>query len=296
MIDKRQIFKAPELQSLFDNNGFVKVPLLSETQADELAALFDSTKQLHDTATSPHHTTTDTQNPELIRLVDSKIKSIYIHELEKILTDFKALVACFHIKEVGPNSETGIHQDPTFVDESKYCSANVWVALHDIDENNGNLFFIRGSNRVATTLRTIPDYPSYYQDFKNSLPELAVHVPLKKGEAVIFSNATIHAATNNLSDSPRIASTLLICSQSADWSLYYKDANVPNDKIEEYHLDMETFISMSKSGRPDQKSFTKYVTAEFPQISKKEFLQKIGAEPKSKENLFQKLQGFFKTN
>jgi hypothetical protein len=270
----KPIFKDDMLQSLFEVNGFVKVPLLNQEQSSELAALFDQT-----------------QNADLIYMVDAKIKSICVDPLEQILTDFKPLVGCFHIKEPGLKSETGIHQDPTFVDEAKYCSANVWIALQDIDEKNGNLFFIKGSNRIPS-FRTVPDFPNYYSDFYDSLPEMSIQVSLKKGEAVIFNNSTIHAATKNSSDSIRLAATLLVCSTSAEWLLYYKDPGAPDDKVEEYKLNMDTFIGMAKNGRPDQKSFRQYVAVSFPHLSKNEFLKRTGQDAVNK-NYIQKMKGFF---
>src|SRR4051812_37995316 len=95
------IFKNTEQQSLFEKNGFVKVPLLNQEQVNELVSFFDTTRERHQTVSSLHHTTTDTQNPDLIYRVDTKIKSLLVPELGKILVDFNPLVGCFHIKEPG---------------------------------------------------------------------------------------------------------------------------------------------------------------------------------------------------
>ena len=288
------IFTDKKLQSSFEKDGFVKIPLLNEEQVNELTGLFNDTHGEHATVTTFHHTTTDTQNPDLIYRVDAKIKSVFSSSLEKFFTDFKPLVGCFHIKEVGPKSETGIHQDPTFVDETKYCSANIWVALHDIDEQNGNLFFIKGSNHVVSSLRVTPRSPNYFDDFQDILPSLAVHVPLKKGEAVVFNNSTIHGATKNLSDKVRLASTLLICSAPADCLLYYRDENTLSDKIEEYKLDLDAFVTMPKDGRPAKRSFNQYITTEFPKISKEFFLKKIKQEDRQDHSYFQKVVNIFR--
>jgi hypothetical protein len=290
------IFKSEKIQALFDKNGFVKIPLLNHEQSNKLTALFKETAKEHEIVSNLHHTTTDTQNLDLICRVDSDIKSILIPELDKILQNYKPLVATFHIKEFGLGSATGLHQDPTFVDESKYSSANVWVALQDIDEKNGNLFFISGSNHVVSSLRVTPSFPSYYEDFNDTLNEIATHVPLKKGEAVIFNNSTIHAATENLTNEIRLAATLLVCSSSADWMIYYHEENAPLNKIEQYYLDFETFISIPKNGRPDKKAFQKYISYQFPKISKKDFLYKTGNNKNRKINFFQKIKNILMLN
>ncbi len=286
------LFKNETLQTLFEKDGFVKVPLLNLQQVNELNDFFAARKELHATVDNLHHTTTDTQNPELIKSVDAKIKSVLLPELEKVLVDFKGLAGCFHIKETGTGSETGIHQDPTFVDENNFCSANVWVALQDIDKINGNLFFVSGSNRAVTSLRVTPAFPSYYESFQQTLPEMATHVSLKKGEAVIFNNATIHAATENLSNDIRLAATLLICSAPAQWLLYYQEKGAANDKIERYHLDVDTFFSIANNGRPNKSAFAEFVTYEYPQLTKEEFLKRIGV----KKNYLQCIADFFRMN
>ena len=288
----KPIFKDDKYQHDFEKNGFITLPLLNNIQVDELNRFFVGTKKQHETVANLHHTTTDTENIELINLVDKKIKSVFLPELDKVLCNFKALAGCFHIKETGSGSATGIHQDPTFVDELKYTSANVWVALQDIDKNNGNLYFIPGSNQVVSSLRVVPTFPPYYQSFNESLPQMAIHAPLKKGEAVIFNNSVIHGATENLSNHIRLAATLLICSEEAEWLLYYKEENAPSEMVEKYYLNLDTFISMHKGGRPSMQMFQEYLTYDFPQITKKEFIERTNKNQGKELSYFQKIKKF----
>ena len=290
----KQLFKDNKLEEDFKQNGFLKIPLLDERQVNELVALFDKTRVEHKTLDSLHHTTTDTKKPELILKVDTLIKKIFVPELEKVLINFKPLAACFHIKESGVGSATGMHQDPTFVDESEYYSANVWVALNDMNEQNGNLYFIPGSNRIEC-LRITPDSPNYYQPFYDALPDMVIPVPMKKGEAVIFNNATIHGASDNRSKQLRLAATLLICSQPADWLIYYKEKNSVNDKIEKYKIDLNAFISLAENeGRPNRDAMRELVSYDFPEITKEDFL-KITGTGKTKATYFQRMKNVFKS-
>jgi len=286
------LFLNSDLQQKFEKYGYVKIPLLSEVQVNELVALFKSSQAEHAEVNTLHHTTTDTQKPELITRVDAAIKRIFVPELEKVVRNFKPLAGCFHIKENKAGSATGIHQDPTFVDETKYYSANAWVALHDMDEHNGNLFFIPGSNKIEC-LRITPSSPNYYENFQGELPTMAKQVPLKKGEAVIFSNATIHGATDNLSNDLRLAATLLICSEPADWMIYYSDKDTPKGKIEKYVLDLNSFVTMAKDGRPNRDSFKEYIHYNFPKLTKEEFVTAAGiAKPKA--HYLQRIKNVFK--
>lgn len=288
------LFKDKAQQDFFDKNGYVKVRLFTNQQADELVKCFNDTRTQHQTVKNLHHTTTDTENPELIYPVDAKIKELFVPELDKIMQNYQALVGTFHIKEPGPRSETGIHQDPTFVDEDKYCSANVWVALQDIDEHNGNLFFVNGSNHALKSLRVTPYSRAYYDSFYGDLEQMSTSVPLKKGEAVIFNNATIHGATENLSNDIRLAATVLVCSAPAQWMLYYHDKTTANNKIEKYHLDLETFVAMPKDGRPDKKAFKEFVSYNFPEMTKDEFIKITKGGTVQKPNFIQQLLNVFR--
>jgi hypothetical protein len=158
---------------------------------------------------------------------------------------------------------------------------------------NGNLFFIKGSNRATFSLRVTPVSPNYYESFSGSLKGMAEYVPLKKGEAVIFNNATIHGATDNISDDLRLAATLLVCSKQAEWVLHYRDQHVPGSRIEKYHLDLDTFIAMPSSDRPDKKAFKQYVSFEFPTMTEKEFIQKTGNGAEEERNYFKKVKEIF---
>lgn len=268
----KPIFRQREIQASFDHNGFVKLPLLTENQSNELFHFFKETQERHAIAGGLHHTTTDTLDQGLMLAVDEKIKSILFPELEKAMFDIKPLAATYHIKETGEGSQTGIHQDPTFVDETLFYSINVWVALQDIGIENGNLFFVPGSHRAVHSLRPMPSFPIYYEQFYHELPKQVVSVPLKKGEAVAFSNATIHGATDNLSGSIRLAATLLVCPKEAEWILYYNDP--ASGQLTKHGLNLETFYSLGRGNKPGTTATPVPSEGAFPQISYEEFLQK----------------------
>ncbi len=270
------LFSDKKLQTEFDSKGFVKVPLLNTNEVDTLVKLYNQTSHIHADTNSLHHTTTDTRNEAVIRKVDMAIKQMFVPALEKIMLDFKPLAGCFHIKECGSGSATGIHQDPTFVDESRYVSANVWVALHDMNEQNGHLYFIPGSNKIPC-LRITPDSPSYYANFYGDLKGMAEPVSMKKGEAVIFNNATIHGATDNLSNRVRLAATLLVCSNKADWLIFYRDKKaVADEAIEKFTLDFNSFIDIPKNGRPAENVPHSKIQYSFPKLNKEEFIKASG--------------------
>jgi hypothetical protein len=291
---KNSIFKDAKRQAAFDRDGYVRIGLLNPEQVERLVNCYEKNKAEHQKVGTSHHTSTDTQNLQLIVEEDALIKELFVRELDKVMVDYKPLVGCFHIKESGQGTATGIHQDPTFVDDRRYVSANVWVALHDIDSSNGNLFFVKGSHRVSDTLRVTPNSPVYYHSFAGSLREMATEVPLKAGEAVIFNNATIHGATDNQSAQRRLAATLLVCSKEAQWQIYYNDEARAELPIERYDLDFEVFINMQKNGRPSQTALREKMNYVFPEVSEQEFREKTGLRSNKSNPILEFFKAIYK--
>lgn len=270
----KKMFNNSITQAEFDKNGFVKLPLLNQEEVRTLVACYEKNREAHVASGQLHHTTTDTKNNTVILEVDQQIKTTIGKALERHMKNFDALVGCFHIKESGNGSATGIHQDPSFVDERQFSSANVWVALHDIDSTNGNLYFVKGSHKVSSALRTVPECPVYYRTYSNKLREIATELPMKAGEAVVFSNATIHGATDNQSNRHRLAATLLVCSSNAQWQIYFKDMSKKEKAIECYALNLDVFMDMQKTGKPNEMFRISEFDYVFPNISEEEFYQK----------------------
>jgi hypothetical protein len=274
MHSRLAIFKDYETQLFFEEKGFVKINFLNYSEVEELSAFYAKNERFHTLTNKLHHTSTDTQNEKLIIEEDQVIKSVFALAIEKTFKNTKALVGCFHIKESGFGSATNIHQDPTFVDDEKYTSANIWVALQDTDTHNGNLFFVAGSNKVSSSLRVTPEYPLYYSTYIDALKSAAIEVPLKAGEAVVFNNATIHGSTENLSGKIRLAATLLICSQEAQWQIYFNNFTRKEKKIEKYQLDFDTFMYMNVHKKLPEIKRVDTFDYNFPVISKELFFLK----------------------
>ena len=93
------------------------------------------------------------------------IRSTAFSYLENILIDYKMFMGSFIVKHNDKNSELGVHQDMTLVDESIYTGINVWAPLCDTNEKNGTLYLIPKSHKIFSTYRnaTIPNiYDQYY--------------------------------------------------------------------------------------------------------------------------------------
>jgi len=269
--NKYPIFINPELQLKFEQDGYVKIKLLDESQATALYDYYINHQKDHDIIDGLYQSTTHTNNPELILEIDRQIKAVLLPELGKYFQNYEPMMCTYITKQPGEGSETILHQDPTFVDESQFVSANVWVALHDINHDNGNLFFVNGTHRIIPSLRVTPTCPTAFDSVKDLLKENITEVPVKRGEAILINHAVVHGATPNFSTGPRIAAVMAIRSAASNWIYHYLEPGAEFDKIEKYEVSLDTFVHLKKDGRPDFAKFAGHVQWHFPQISAADF-------------------------
>jgi hypothetical protein len=123
-----------------------------------------------------------------------------------------------------PRSGGGIpwHQDQAYLGTSvQIQSLHFWIPLQETDATNGCLRFIAGSDETglqphtsaytnnAHVLRTSADYR-----------EGAIDLPLRKGDASIHTNLTIHSSAPNRSDD--------ICKA---WIIHFGDKSIWHKRI-----------------------------------------------------------------
>lgn len=264
-------FKDPVLNEAYKKDGFVKFPLLNQDQVNELRDIYFQFKSKHLTHQPVLHSTSDTADYDLVKQVDHDIQRVIRKEVDKVIDNYEPLIGNFLTKEPGPNSETEYHQDPTLVDESKYVSGNVWVALQDTDTNNGNLKIVKGSHLVCPNVRSTPNCPLYFERFKDDLDQYAIEVPLKAGEAVFLNHNTVHGATGNHSRQERIAAVMAIKSKEAPWIFYYWEPGTAEDNVELYSISPEVFSRLVKNERPEHGQLLARVNPGFRVIDKTVF-------------------------
>lgn len=264
-------FKLKKLREKFKRDGFVKIDLLNKLEVEQLRNLYFDHKAEHISVDEKMHSTTDTEDLNLILKLDREVKKIVLPRLEEHIQDLDCLLSSFLVKESGENSETGFHQDPTLVHPNEYVSANVWVALQDTERINGNLLLLKGSHRIVDCIVVTPDFPPYFKNFRNELIAYATEVPAKAGQTIIFDNKLVHGATPNFSGKERIASVLSIKSKPANWNFFYLQPGERSNKIEQYVIDYQSFAAMKKNGRPEKADFLGHYDYTFPILEFDEF-------------------------
>lgn len=228
MIQRPSIFLDAKTQANFELNGYVVLSLLNAEEIEQLAVAYDS-----ETFDNPKgfYSTSFSKDENLKQSLKHKIDEIVGKNAQKVLANYKSLGSCYLSKAPGKEGEMPLHQDWTVVDESKYDSITIWIPLQDVNQQNGAMQVIPGSHRFSNVYRS-PFFANPLSEIENELRKDLVPVNLKAGEAIIFSQALIHASPANMSNNARLAVTYGLIHKDAQLLFYYKNEEGLGEKYE----------------------------------------------------------------
>ena len=241
------LFKDAKVQILFEEEGFVKIPLLNKQEVEDLKNYYLSLKHDH-IGEYGFHVSLDNTNPEYISGVFKKLFETIMPKLDPLLHDYKTFTASYVVKEAGLQNIVPPHQDWSFVDEEQYCSATVWIPLMDVNKNNGALGLIKGSHKLFSYPRSSPSPQSktvLSDHMFNLFPYIEV-IDMKAGEALIFNNKTIHASPPNISGITRLGAGIGITQKDAQLLHYYQQPG-KEELIKVFKVDELFFIQNNNS-------------------------------------------------
>jgi ectoine hydroxylase-related dioxygenase (phytanoyl-CoA dioxygenase family) len=230
-IKMKPLFKNPEHQQFFEENGYIKLPALNEAQIQKLTDYYYKVG-LKDSTGYGFHIGMDIPDKERVKIMMNTIKEIALPAIEHYFDDVQFFTASYVIKEPNnPRSVVPPHQDWSFVeDEQQHCSVTCWITLQDVNMENGCMGVIKGSNKFFDNVRPSPS-PQAATPLKNHMfnifPFLEL-IEMKAGEALIFDNRTIHASPPNATNAPRVAVGLGFTQKEAALCHYYLKPGTDN--------------------------------------------------------------------
>lgn len=285
------IFKNAELQKKFEEDGFLRITLLKESDVQKLLMLFH---QYYPSPSPDFYSSSYENDYKLKKEISDKIGEIITPRLDEYFMDYSWFGSAFLSKGNGPRSEMPMHQDWTIVDETKAVAVNIWTPLMETDEVNGTLEVMKGSHKWHDVLRA-PTLPFYYDGYQEKLKKLLIPLPAKPCEAIVLNQAVIHYSKPNKTNDIRVAITTGLKTKGAPMTFHYWDKNNP-EMIEEFEQDDDFLIRFkdfhtsifqrpalgkSKGVRPYKYPFTSKEEVDNlllktePQVAPTRFIQKI---------------------
>lgn len=236
------IFKDASLQNELEESGYVIIPFYSHDDIKKINAFYKENTQTNNTGFQP---TTYFNSLEYRLKASAFIKNIAHSYIEKYLQDYKTYMGSFIAKHPDKNSELGVHQDMTLVDESKFMGINIWSPLCDTNTKNGALYLIPKSHRIFPTYRNA-NIKNIYDKHYSIIKKYMQPIFMKAGEAIIFDNSILHFSPPNLSKEIRIATNVFITHKDAKITIAYHDKE--SNKIEHFEQEDDFFTTYTQFG------------------------------------------------
>lgn len=233
-------------------DGFVVLDLLDADEVQQLVDLYHQQPNAKNEAFG-FHITLDLSDGSKIAAIGEAITQVINPKVETLLQNFKYISPRFAIKEAHQNSLIPPHQDWSFVDERKYQSFNLWIALTPATFENGTLGFLPKSHNALENIRAtpLPIFEVPFQKYAQELTPYMKFVELQAGQAFLFNSRVIHASKPNVSDSARISIATELTDKNAPLKHFYKS---PKNKKRILVYDIEDAF------------FTKYSNAKLTEL------------------------------
>lgn len=231
----RPTFRDPAHQERFERDGYVVIPMLEEAEVAELKRRFDA---LGSAPGDPHlacHSSFHTYDRSYKQQVNATVSEVLRPHVERHLDRQRMLPCNYIVKWPSGMSGFGLHQDLSLVDEREHRSAEVWVALDDTNERNGQLWMVPGSHRWLPTIRGINAFPfPFGATAERIIDRHALPVPVRAGDAVIFNHAILHFSQPNRSDTPRMVAITDVIPEEAEHLHFFGDGS---GEVSVYRID-----------------------------------------------------------
>lgn len=241
----KPIFKNPEHQSFFENEGYLVLPLLNENEVEDLKNYYHSLG-LTDERGFGFHVSMDSLDEAKCREVKEKVWSVILPKMDAFVENYKPFVASYVVKETNPKGVVPAHQDWSFVDkeEEGYCSITCWTTLVDTCLDNGCMGVIKGSRNMMSNHRPSPSpqTPVPLSEHMFSIFPYLTTLEMKAGEVLFFDNRTFHASPPNTTDGLRLAAGVGITQKDAQLVHYYLKPDGNKNTLLKYKVDEEFFL------------------------------------------------------
>ena len=235
----------PRLEASFVTDGYVVVDLFDPDEIAELRAIFDRLcpdRSAQFLASNAHP---DRAYPIA---VDREVRPIVAPVVQRHLDRYRPIFAAIAFKARGDINTVDLHQDWTFVDESRFRAVLLWAPLIDTNVTNGTLHVVPGSH-TTETLRGSGAVGSVFAGHERLILDQYFHpVPLRAGQGVLYDGALLHGSTANRTAEGRPAVGLVSAPEEA--AVVHYCAGEPGT-LERFEVDARFFTEAPFMQRPE---------------------------------------------
>lgn len=266
--------RSPDLRAAFERDGYVVIDLLDTV---EVAALRTAWAALAgDLAAMAFSSTAMSRDPGYRRQVHDRVGGVLGPAVLGRMDGYRFCLGSFLAKRPGTESGTvQWHQDWTFCDEDGPPAVGVWCPLTDVDDRNGCLRLVPGSHHLNRRPRGFLEQFPYPEFVPRLESDYAVELPLRAGQAVVYSLRVFHSSQPNRSDDVRVVAGGLLIPSAAPLLFLWRDARHPGRLA--VHAVPDDFYQTYLFGTPpSDDTFRGFVAEEFEPVTDDRLRQVLG--------------------
>lgn len=242
----RRTFMDDDLQARFEDDGFVVLSLLSKDELERLRTLYEAA--VPDRPQSGFTPVSYLIDIERGRALSRGAIDIVGHKILTVLLDYRLAVAAFLVKSPGGESALSPHCDPSIVDEDRFRSVVAWMALSDVDEQNGCVWILPGTHRATPRYRGRDVFAIQEAISQAGGLKTRRYIPLEAGQVLMFHHSLIHGSDDNRTEEPRIALQIYALPQESDALQCWIN---PEGKMERYRVRDDFHLDIARDIPPD---------------------------------------------
>ena len=215
----KPLLKDPSLQADFERDGFVVVRLFTSEQTSLLLDLYR--RYIQEDKVSGLYESSRHNNYQVNRSINEAVREQVALAGQDLFLPSKIYGGSFMVKSHAESEVLPLHQDWSVLEEQKYSTLFVWCPLMDVSVVNGCLFVLPGSHVYFQSLRS-GSYPSDRFILPPDLHRHTQDIPLRAGEAVLYSDQVFHGSYANNGSGDRVVVTARVMEQEADLVYFHK--------------------------------------------------------------------------
>lgn len=290
----RKVLNDPELNEEFIKNGYVRVPFLSADEVRELKDLFFSTLPASGGQIMAGETGVDgapvitydftfiDKNPEYKRQVFDLIVSRFRPQMDKLLADYKPLIANY-IRKKTDNGEVPLHQNWAFADERKCYTVSIWCPLVDSTIENGTLQVVPHSHKKFGEIRG-PMIPWELEGIKHEIiDKYLVPLETKAGDCVILDDSIVHYSAINKTNELRLAIQLICIPSELPSIHYHMNPSTSMTDVEVLEVDHDFYMEFNPWKDPGAVKRVNTIKYTPRAINEREFAKRLSGSPFDEE-------------
>jgi len=284
------IFKDEKQQRIFEEKGYVTIPLLPskdiEFLINEVQTMKPDDNYTGRNQSGLHFSCLDENAQyrwETYHLI-SKIFTPYVNNLFK---DSRIIAANCVVKSPG-KGYLYHHQHPPINFHISDCIAlNLWCPLVDTNELNGAIQVLENSHKTFSNFISISSTFSFEKaEFVKIIEKSSKIIPLKAGECIIFDQRLVHGSGTNHTNQTRFAVQMFIIQNNDKPAFYYADSSKNNSWVEVFETDINFYCEDNVCPTKRPSHLKSLGLMKYKNLNEKEVMRKLLSHGSKKERSF----------